>query len=237
MLAQRLGVHRTLHCVNFLPIRKSNSSVFTGKAQRASLGAPHHRAYLGSDTLRRYTLGDLETTVSRASYRRGQRLVIYDAGGDFDRGFEWWERCSNGKDVLSGANCHSKTAVAICSPVTAVSWTSRTSISLRRCSSMPSTKAIGSNEQFEQDMQSLLDRHLLAGLVDAPWVRTGDPERAGDLEFFSALQELVAYVFEESVRVKKKSGILFRDRTKYRPDHPEAFCMKCSRCCKSIAVK
>ena len=29
------------------------------------------------------------------------------------------------------------------------------------------------------------------------------------MKFFSALQELVAYVFEESVRVKEKSGILF----------------------------
>jgi hypothetical protein len=64
-------------------------------------------------------------------------------------------------------------------------------------------------EQFDEDMQSLLDRHLLAGLVNAPWVRTDDAERAGDMRFFSALQELVAYVFEESVRVKKKSGILF----------------------------
>jgi len=57
--------------------------------------------YLGSDTLRRYTCGDLETTVSRdCRYQRGQRLVIYDAGGDFDRGFEWWERVGNGKDRL-----------------------------------------------------------------------------------------------------------------------------------------
>ena len=48
--------------------------------------------YLGSDTLRRYALGDLETTASRDwHYQRGQRLVIYDAGGDFERGFEWWE--------------------------------------------------------------------------------------------------------------------------------------------------
>jgi hypothetical protein len=29
------------------------------------------------------------------------------------------------------------------------------------------------------------------------------------MKFFSALQELVAYVFEESVRVKKTSGIFF----------------------------
>ena len=58
-------------------------------------------------------------------------------------------------------------------------------------------------------MQSLLDRHLLAGLVSAPWVRTDDTDSADDMKFFSALQELVAYVFEESVRVKEKSGILF----------------------------
>jgi hypothetical protein len=62
-------------------------------------------------------------------------------------------------------------------------------------------------ERFEKDMQSLLDRHLLAGLVDAPWVGTEDAENADDMEFFSALQELVGYVFEESVRVKNKLRI------------------------------
>jgi hypothetical protein len=46
-------------------------------------------------------------------------------------------------------------------------------------------------------------------LVNAPWVRTGDAESADDMKFFNALQELVAYVFEESVRVKKTSGIPF----------------------------
>jgi hypothetical protein len=86
-------------------------------------------------------------------------------------------------------------------------------------------------------MESLLDRHLLAGLVNAPWVRTDEAESADDMKFFSALQELVAYVFEESVRIKEKSAILFRDGAKYRPDHPEASCMKCSRCSKSIALK
>ena len=34
-------------------------------------------------------------------------------------------------------------------------------------------------------------------------------QRQGPSKFFGALQELVAYVFEESVRVKKKSGTLF----------------------------
>src|SRR5271165_2284826 len=39
--------------------------------------------YFGSDTLRRYILGDLATSFSKNSYYpRGRRLVLYDAGGD-----------------------------------------------------------------------------------------------------------------------------------------------------------
>jgi len=49
----------------------------------------------------------------------------------------------------------------------------------------------------------LLERHILKGLIDAPWVRTDDPESEDDDRFFAALQELVAYAFEETARVKK----------------------------------
>src|SRR5262245_43931057 len=49
--------------------------------------------YLGSDTLRRYTLGDLATSFTKHQhYPRGRRLVLYDAEGDFDRNFEWWKQ-------------------------------------------------------------------------------------------------------------------------------------------------
>ena len=58
--------------------------------------------------------------------------------------------------------------------------------------------------QFQEEMEALLERHVLNGLVDAPWVRTDDPESDDDDGFFAALQELVAYAFEESVRIKKK---------------------------------
>jgi len=48
--------------------------------------------YLGSDTLRRYTLGDLATSFAEHQrYPRGKRLVLYDAEGDFDRNFDWWK--------------------------------------------------------------------------------------------------------------------------------------------------
>jgi hypothetical protein len=62
--------------------------------------------------------------------------------------------------------------------------------------------------QFQEEMEALLQRHVLSGLIDAPWVRADDPESDGDDRFFAALQELVAYAFEESVRIKK-TGRLF----------------------------
>jgi len=77
-------------------------------------------------------------------------------------------------------------------------------------------------EQFEEDMQALLDRHLLAGLVNAPWVRTGEAARGGDMEFFSALQELVAYVSKSLYASRRNREFFFRNRTNYRQDHPEA---------------
>jgi hypothetical protein len=165
--------------------------------------------YLGSDTLRRYALGDFETTVSRDfHYHRGQRLVIYDAGGAFERGFEWWDRAANGKgrlirprlpfeygrsDLLTGSG-------------------SRMDIeNINFLATLLAHAQYGGywselGAQLEDDMHALLDRHLLAGLVTAPWVRPDSAERGGDKKFFEALQELVAYAFEESVRVSKDSA-------------------------------
>ena len=168
--------------------------------------------YLGSDTLRRYACGDLETTVSRGErYQRGQRLVIYDAGGDFERGFEWWDKSGNGKDRLV------RLQLPFESDRTDLLTGNGSRFDIENINLLATLLVHAAyqgywselGERFEEDMQSLLDRHLLAGLVNAPWVRTGDPERDGDRRFLSALQELVAYVFEESVRVTKKSGILF----------------------------
>ena len=62
--------------------------------------------------------------------------------------------------------------------------------------------------QFQEEIELLLERHLLSGLTEAPWVRTVDAKSLDDDRFFAALQELMAYAFEESVRIKKK-GRLF----------------------------
>ena len=166
--------------------------------------------YLGSDTLRRYALGDLETTASKgARYQRGQRLVIYDAGGDFERDFEWWAGDVERRRILrrlpfEDGRCDLLTGSGSRLDIENINLLATLLIHVEH---QGYWSKLG--EQFEEDMHSLLDQHLLAGLVNAPWVRSDDTESADDMEFFSALQELVAYVFEESVRVKKKSGILF----------------------------
>ena len=73
--------------------------------------------------------------------------------------------------------------------------------------------------QFQEEMEALLERHLLSGLADAPWVRTDDSESNDDV-FFAALTELVAYAFEESVRIKKKSRLFPRwDEIPARSSH------------------
>ena len=98
--------------------------------------------YLGSDTLRRYTLGDLATSFAqRQPYPRGRRLVLYDAAGDLT------EILIGGRDlasiVLWSPDCPSKTAAAICSQAAAAGWTSRTSTCLLPFSSMLSTRVTG----------------------------------------------------------------------------------------------
>jgi hypothetical protein len=165
--------------------------------------------YLGSDTLRRYTLGDLATSFAeRQPYSRGRRLVLYDAAGDFDPYFDWWRTSGkyrlvepqlpfeNGRsDLLTGSG--SRLDIENINLLATL---------LVHAEYQGYWSQLGM--QFQEGMEALLERHLLNGLIDAPWVRTEDPESDDDDRFFAALQELVAYAFEESVRIKKK-GRLF----------------------------
>jgi hypothetical protein len=164
---------------------------------------------LGSDTLRRYTLGDLATSFAGdRHYPRGKRLVLYDAEGDFDRNFDWWKESGehrlvepqlpfeNGRsDLLTGSG--SRLDIQNINLLATL---------LVHAQYQGYWSHLGM--QFQEEMEALLEPHVLNGLVDAPWVRTDDPESDDDDGFFAALQELVAYAFEESVRIKKK-GRLF----------------------------
>jgi hypothetical protein len=165
--------------------------------------------YLGSDTLRRYSLGDFATSFTEhLNYPRGRRLVLYDAEGDFDRNFDWWKESGahlvvepqlpfeNGRsDLLTGSG--SRLDIQNINLLATL---------LVHAQYQGYWSQLG--EQFQQDMEALLERHLLSGLADAPWVRTDDPESDDDHAFFAALQELVAYALEESTRIKKR-GLLF----------------------------
>jgi hypothetical protein len=165
--------------------------------------------YLGSDTLRRYTLGELATSFAEHQrYPRGRRLVLYDAEGDFDRNFDWWKGSGkhrlverrlpfeNGRtDLLTGSG--SRLDIQNINLLATL---------LVHARYQGYWSELGM--QFQEEMEALLERHLLKGLVDAPWVRMDNPESDDDDGFFAALQELVAYAFEESVRIKKK-GLLF----------------------------
>jgi hypothetical protein len=165
--------------------------------------------YLGSDTLRRYFLGDLTTSFAEnLRYPRGRRLVLYDAEGDFDRRFDWWKGSGkhrvvepqlpfeNGRsDLLTGSGSRFD-----------IQNINLLATLLVHAQYQGYWSQLGM--QFQEEMEALLERHVLSGLVDAPWVRTDDPKSDDDDRFFAALQELVAYAFEESVRIKKK-GRLF----------------------------
>jgi hypothetical protein len=163
--------------------------------------------YLGSDTLRRYTQADLRTTfVSHWTYPRGIRLVLYDANGDFDRDFAWWSRggCCEPELPFKGG----RTDLLIGSG----SRLDIQNINLLATLFVHSEydgywHALG--EQFKVEMEELLDRHILNGLMTAPWVLESSAKIGDDDRFFAALQELVAYAFGESARVAQRRFLLF----------------------------
>jgi ferric iron reductase protein FhuF len=131
-------------------------------------------------------------------------LVLYDAEGGFDRNFDWWKGFGkhrlvepqlpfkNGRsDLLTGSG--SRLDIENINLLATL---------LVHAQHQGYWNQLGM--QFQEEMEALLERHLLNGLVDAPWVRTDDPESDDDDRFFAALQELVAYAFEESTRIKKE---------------------------------
>jgi hypothetical protein len=135
-------------------------------------------------------------------------LVLYDAEGDFDRNFAWWKEAGkhrlvephlpfeNGRsDLLTGSG--SRLDIQNINLLATL---------LVHAQYQGYWNQLGM--QFQEEMEALLERHVLKGLVDAPWVRTDGPESGDDDGFFAALQELVAYAFEESARIKKE-GLRF----------------------------
>ena len=61
--------------------------------------------------------------------------------------------------------------------------------------------------RFVADVEALLRRHLLQGMLEACWIHPATGEKADDTQFFSALQELMAYAFDECARLEKEKRI------------------------------
>jgi hypothetical protein len=158
--------------------------------------------YLGSDTLRRYSQADLRTTFTgHCISPRGVRLVLYDAEGDFDRDFVWWNEQGALEPELPFRNGRTDILIGSASKLD-IQNVNLLSTLLVHSEFDGYWRSLG--EQLKWDMEKLLDRHLLSGLLTAPWVRLSLAQFGDDDRFFAALQELVAYAYGEAVRVKQR---------------------------------
>jgi hypothetical protein len=163
--------------------------------------------YLGSDTLRRYTQADLRTTFSSGfAHPRGVRLVLYDAEGDFDRDFTWWNEQGIVEPRLPFRNGRTDLLIGSGSTLD-IQNINLIATLLIHSEYAGYWRSLG--DQFRLEMESLLDRHLLAGLLAAPWIRESSAQIGDDDRFFAALQELVAYAYGEATRVKQPSLLWF----------------------------
>jgi hypothetical protein len=165
--------------------------------------------YLSSDTLRQYSLDDFATTVSDNFYRRGKRLVIYDAGltGIFDSDFAWWARGKQGLTIRHCLPLHGRTDLMVGpgsrADISNINLIATLLVHAQSSGAEGYWNSLG--ELFVRDLTALLDRHMLAGLAEAPWVCAGDVhgDARQDGSFLSALQELTAYAEAEARRLQQ----------------------------------
>jgi hypothetical protein len=173
--------------------------------------------YLSSDTLRQYALDDFATTVSADHYHRGKRIIIYDAGfyGEFDCAFAWWSRKSGKLTIRRSLPFLNGRTDVMVGPGSTVDIHNINLLATLLVHAQSSGDGYWSSlgEQFSNELVSLLDRHLLAGLIEAPWIGIPDTDvnTANDHLFLSALQELTAYAAAEATRLKRaRESVLTR---------------------------
>lgn len=179
-----------------------------GRLQRRNAALHAIGFYLSSDTLRLYALDDFATTVSADYYHRGKRLVIYDAGlnGDFDPSFAWWARTAQGltiRPVLPFLSGRTDIMVGPGSEADIYNINLLATLLVHAQSSDRDGYWSSLGELFAKDLSTILDRHLLAGLLEAPWISASEIDGSAehDQRFLSALQELMAYAAAEADRL------------------------------------
>lgn len=164
--------------------------------------------YLGSDTLRRYTESQFMTTVSYDdSYKRGTRIVLYDAPehAEFDRAFAWWKK-HEVLPMLPFATQRTDLLIGSGSPVDIMNINMIATLLTHRRYQQYKGLWCALGDSFEKDLSHILNTHLLSGILEAPWVHEGGViDVAGDKDFFGALQELTAYAFAEAERISQRN--------------------------------
>lgn len=166
--------------------------------------------YLGSDTLRRYNESQFTTTVSYDDrYKRGTRIVLYDAGerGEFDRGFAWWEKKSARvirPELPFEKALRTDLLIGTASPIDIENINLVATLLTHRRYHQHAGYWYALGHSLEKDLAHIMNTHMLSGILSAPWAHEGGVmDIAGDQNFLGALQELTAYAFEEVERVSK----------------------------------
>ena len=152
--------------------------------------------------------------------------MLYDAAGDFDRNFDWWSASGkhrlvepqlpfeNGRsDLLTGSG--SRLDIQNINLLATL---------LVHAQYQGYWNQLGM--QFQEDMEALLERHLLNGLVDAPWVWTmiQGATTTGSLPLSKSLLRTPL----KRVSVSRRNVASFLAGTRYQPGHLTEFCRKCS---------
>jgi hypothetical protein len=135
------------------------------------------------------------------------RLVLYDADGDFDSGFDWWNENGLTEHKLPFESGRTDLLIGSASKLD-IHNINLLSTLLVHSEYNGFWRHLG--QRFKSDMQDLLDRHILAGVLTAPWVRKGYAKFGDDDRFFAALQELVAYAYGESARIRQRRLLFFK---------------------------
>jgi hypothetical protein len=177
--------------------------------------------YLGSDVLRRYSLADLTTTFSQDALlfgckHRGRRIVLYDGEGDLDWNFEWWDLEKNRLSIKPRLPfARERTDVLTCQSKTDIENVNLMTTLLSHDQMLAYWKHLG--RSCIADVEALLQRHLLGGILDVPWIHPAIGKRVDDTLFFSALQELMTYAFDEHARLEKERRNQSGQSTSDRP--------------------
>ena len=177
--------------------------------------------YLGSEVLRQFTLGDFTTTFSESEHHpRGKIIPIYDAGGMFDREFDWWgapETMGWSPPEIVG-RLWKKTPVLYQSlPISQgrtdlLTATSRLDITnTNLLSTLFVHQQYGGywkslRAQLEEEMVSMLEEHDLFHLLMAPWTE----QSRDDNMFIDAMRELMAFAKDEEKRLRKLGSRFWR---------------------------